>query len=194
MKAVRWADPDAVDAITKMSDTEPLTKGYAVDPDSVPKTMVWHSGNRSVPDFQKCHAASLLVSPRVRDIVEQFEPGVHQLLPVELWRPKALKEGGPSFATHYWLVICQRIDSVDPLNTTYERSGGIREDGSTWTGGWKLDGDSNKKVVHSKAAIAERHLWIDRFVGPNAKLSDAFGDALLAAGVTGAQCKHVEEI
>jgi hypothetical protein len=101
MKGVRFLELDALDPVIKIfqnEESEPLTKGYAVEPDSVPKNLCWHSGNRHIPDVVKCAAASLLVSQKVRDIIDAIEPGVHQLLPVDVFRPKALKEGTGPFA------------------------------------------------------------------------------------------------
>ncbi len=194
MKSVRFLDPDSVDPVAKVTMSEPLRKGYPIDPETVPKVVCWRSGNRHMPDVVNCAAASLLVSQKVRDIIEQFEPGVHQLLPVAVYRPKAIKENGEPFARYYWLVITQRIDSVDPVHTTYERSGGIRSDGSTWVGGWQLADGGGRKVVFSKAAIQERHMWIDFYAGLARLLSNALGDALLATDVSGVSLRPAEEV
>jgi hypothetical protein len=191
MKGVRFLEPDALDPVTKIfqnEESEPLTKGYAVEPDSVPKNLCWHSGNRHIPDVVKCAAASLLVSQKVRDIIDAIEPGVHQLLPVDVFRPKALKEGTGPFARYYWLVVCQRIDSVDPLHTTYERLGRNRD------GVWELNGDPTMRIVFSKSSIAGRHIWIDPYVVGGLQVSNTLGEALAAAKLVGVGLKQVEEV
>lgn len=174
--------PEEADRVSRITYAK-MTTGYAMNPDDMAKKVRWESKSRAVPDVAKCYG-TLLISERVRDIMEQFEPGVHQFLPVDLYRPKA----DEPFARYYWLIITQRIDSVDAEHTTYGRMG-IRKDGI-----WDLNGDPEKNIYHSLSAIGDHHMWIDPYIGGAPKLSDALGDALIEAGVTGAFFEHIEQI
>jgi hypothetical protein len=53
----------------------------------------------------------IVVSGRFREIVDQFEPGVHQFLPVRY------VEQANVLAERYF-ITCNRLDSVDRIRTT----------------------------------------------------------------------------
>jgi hypothetical protein len=195
---VRYLHPDQLDAGTLRGYNQALTeghtsraiqKGYPVDPSFVPKRVCWESGDRLPPDVIKSYG-SLIISERVRDIIESFEPNVHQLLPVDLYRPKA----NVPFTRYYWLVVCNRIDSVDSKHTTYGRRVITLSDGSKHNSIWELNGDPTKNIVFSSSAIAGRHMWIDPFLGSNPRISDQLGTALIAAEITGAALNKYLEI
>jgi hypothetical protein len=180
---VQWMNPDEIDKVSKLSPNEKMTSGYKIDPTTVPKKMRWESMNRIPPDIEKSYG-SLIISEQVRDIIEPFEPNVHQMLPVDLYRPKA----NDPFVRYYWLVVCNRIDSVDAKHTTFERLGRNKD------GIWELNGDPTKNIVFSSSAIAGRHMWIDPFLGSNPRISDQLGAALIAAKITAAALNKYQEI
>ena len=60
------------------------------DPAEAPKRAVLTSGHKTVPDFAAIHHR-LGLSPEARALVEEFEPGTHQFLPVEVARPRRSK-------------------------------------------------------------------------------------------------------
>jgi hypothetical protein len=195
---VRYLHPDQLDAGTLRGYNQALTeghtsraiqKGYPVDPSFVPKKIRWESVNRIPPDIDQSYG-TMIVSERVRNIIESFEPNVHQLLPVDLYRPK---ENVP-FTRYYWLVVCNRIDSVDAKHTTYGRHVITLSDGSRHNSIWELNGDPTKNIVFSSSAIAGRHMWIDPFVVGGAQLSNELGDALIAINPSGAVFTRRDEI
>jgi hypothetical protein len=55
----------------------------------------------------------IVVSGRFREIVDQFEPGVHQFLPV-----RYVDEQANVLAERYYFITCNRLDSVDRIRTT----------------------------------------------------------------------------
>lgn len=176
LKHVEFLDPSSLDQAAKISSL-PLTEGYPVNPASVPKAINWESKNKKLPDVIKCRGSDV-VSETVRAIIERFEPGVHQLLPVNVCRPK---EQEP-FARHYWLVVCCRIDSADVNHTTLERY-----PSGVWTGG-------SGKFVFSRAAIGGAHMWRDPFIVGSTLCSQALGEAFAEAKLTGLYLQPLDEI
>ena len=171
-----FLDPASVDRASKISPS-PMAEGYPVDPATVPKAILWESKRPHLPDLGKLHGIDL-VSDRVRDLIEGFEPGVHQFLPVDFFRRK---EKEP-FARAYWLVVCRRIDSADPTHTTHPRHP---------TGIWRPKPDG--LFVFNLAAIGSAHLWYD----PDALCifcSKALGDAFVEAKVKDLRLRPYEAI
>lgn len=122
-------------------------------------------------------AYGLSVSAKVKDVIERFEPGVHQFFPIQfLWKD------GQLAADRFWFVPCNRLDTVDRAKTTFE-----------FRNLWYLDG-SKKELVFNRSQIGNHHVWIDKFiVMPTPAISEALKDALDAAGVTGAHYQHFPE-
>ena len=58
---------------------------------------------------------------RFREIVETFEPGVHQFLPVTY-----VDRSGKTLAQRHYFVACNRLDSVDRAQTTMVLFNGAR--------------------------------------------------------------------
>ena len=55
------------------------------DPDEVPERAFLESGHKALPDFVAIHHRLGLL-PETQTLVEEFKPGVHQFLPVEIVR------------------------------------------------------------------------------------------------------------
>ncbi|MEQ1649394.1 MAG: DUF1629 domain-containing protein [Hyphomicrobiaceae bacterium] len=168
LSQVKFLDPERVDQVSKMSST-PALQGYPVDPTTMPTAVVYESKNKAVPDVEMAGGGVEIVSERVRDVIEQFEPGVHQFLPVDVYRPKA----NEPFTRRYWMIVCRRIDSVDAAHSTITRRA---------SGIWNADG----QMVMNLSAIGSAHLWCDPFIGPRYhSCSQSLCDALKQMSLTG---------
>lgn len=136
----------------------------------MPTAVAWGSKNKPMPDVYKCRNINI-VSERIKERIERFEPGIHQFVPVELHRPKAKEP----FARHYWLIVCRRIDSVNTRLTTTPRTAG---------GLW--DHFSGGTVVFDLTSIGDAHLWCDpSLITTYTFCSEALGEALAALKPTG---------
>ena len=63
-------------------------EALAFDPATAPKRVLYTSGGKTIPDFTAIEGRFSLCQ-EARDLVEAFEPGVHQLLPVQVVRPRS---------------------------------------------------------------------------------------------------------
>lgn len=149
--------------------------GRPFETEHVPTKIALSGPKRPIPDVYDPYG--LQVSVRFREVVERFEPGVHQFLPIELVWPD-----GSHAAQRFWFVPCARLDTVDRAKTTFE-----------FRNVWFLDG-SKKELVFSRSQIDGHHIWIDKFiVMPNPAISEALKAALDEAGITGAHYQHFPE-
>jgi hypothetical protein len=181
---MRFLHPEEVDVVSKLEGQIQMTRGYAVDPATAPKRICWRSANRELPDFISC-ASVMVVSEKVREIIEKHDPGAHQLLPVDVYRPKA----DEPFACYYWLVVCNLIDSVDEASTTYTWFG----EKAGYRGAWSGEGDQSRRLVFNEAQIGARHLWRDPFL-LGLYCTDTLLKAWQDAGVSGLGYHHWDSV
>ncbi|MEL6877177.1 MAG: DUF1629 domain-containing protein [Pseudomonadota bacterium] len=195
-----FENPDEVDVVAKGGAGGQISRtmgmGYRVVEGSAPKKLLWKSKTKLPPDYAFGNNEVMLVSSRFRDLVEQFEPGVHQFLPVSVYNAKDATE---PFDTFYWFVCCTLIDSLDPEHTTLDWKGFYDDftDCGLRRGLWSIDLSVKppQKAVFSLKAIGDRHLWRDPYRGRDyVHCSDAFGEALIAAELTGFGLRQYEQM
>ena len=190
---LEYADPDAVHWRAKKDNVVKSEQGYLLNPETLPKRYLWASDDLDefLPGF--------VVSPRFRDLVQQFEPGVHQFVPVDICRTP----DGPTVATYYWFIICQRVDSVDREHTTFVWKAPMDEPEDGHWARYIFDEKSedmveipNAKIVFSNIQVAGHHVWHDPHLLSynNGLCSDAFAQAALAQNFAGFDAVHRESV
>lgn len=164
-----------------------FTSGRAVDPTFMPTKVHWKDRHHHpVPDFD--NGPVLNVSARAKVLIEQYEPGVHQFLPVDFF------DIDRKFLESRWfLIVCNRIDSIDREHTqgmmlvrnmmwrTY-RDVARRRPEDVPTG---VDPLVPPKLVFSLTQIGGAHVWHDKHMSSGEIISDQLANAILAAGMTG---------
>ena len=174
-----------------------LQEGRWVDPTFVPTKMRWKGGKRyPIPDFDRSRCIN--VSERAKALIERFEPGVHQFLPVDYYNKQ------DEFLEHRWfLVIGQRLDSTDHERTTFVMDRVFVEPTQQWVQSWisvwdavrygevqiippHLTHDTKSQFVFSKAKTGSHHLWVDKYMlTKGGILSDELAGAIKAEKMTG---------
>jgi hypothetical protein len=169
------------------ASTYPANQGRPIRTENVPTRIEWQE-NAPVADVLTEHGM-IVVPERFREIVERFEPGVHQFLPVAYVDRK-----GNVLAQRYYFIACNRLDSVDREHSTMILSKGMR-----WRPASDLvrrnrldeipagfDADAKPKIVFNNAQIGDKHAWSDMFLPLVAPyLSDAQAEALIEENFTG---------
>jgi hypothetical protein len=174
-----------------------MGSGRPVRPEFVPTRMLWGLDRSDIPDFEDSHA--LNISDRAKSIIEQFEPQVHQFLPVAYWGTN-----NTLIEKRWFLVPCQRIDSMDHDRTTFVMHVMRQSDGSVYCKYWRpvcdlvnnnetalipknLTPKTQSESVFSRQKIGTRHMWMDMYIlgrkGPF--ISNELADAFVAGGLTG---------
>lgn len=152
--------------------------GYPLNPDTMPKRIRWMTARKETPDILPW----FVVSERFRRFVEDFEPGVHQFIPVQVWRDKE----GERVEPYYWFVVCRRLDSVNRVQTSWVWQTSIHDpsDGF-WTDSIHNRNDHSwtkipdARLVFDTLRIGLHHIWCDPHLltGGNRLCSNAFGEA-----------------
>ncbi len=185
--------PDAGFDVNSAS-TYPTYQGRPVLTEHVPTKLEWQETG-PVPDVGIVRGM-LVVPPRFREIVEQFEPDVHQFLPVDV-----LDQSGALLAKRYFFIACNRLDSVDRTHTVM-----ILSKGMLWRPARDIarrrpedippgfDVSAPPKIVFNNAQIGEKHAWCDKFLMYGPYLSDALGTALEKENFTGIDLKKGEAV
>ena len=184
LSTIQFSDPDQVGWRGQDANRNKLGMGHRVRPETVPSAITIRSDTYPLPDV----LAHFVVSSKFRDLVERFEPGIHQFIPVDVYLPSRTDP----IETYYWFNVGQRLDSVDREHTTYRWD-------LDWTkenGFWSKRGVSDAKLVLSTARIGAHHIWVDPHVLTfNSGLcSNSFGEAAIAAKLSGLSVTPREEV
>jgi hypothetical protein len=116
-------------------------------------------------------ASHFLVSVKLRDLIEELEPGVHQFQPIELiW-----KKDESHAADFFWFNPCNRVDGIDRTHSTAKFD--------EKTGKWKYEGG---EFVVNLEQVAGHHIWVDSRASFGTNwVSEAFYNAAHQAGIKG---------
>lgn len=183
LKLVTVADKSA-DGGVMFQPTRKFSSGRAVTTENMPTKMRWlDRQHHKIPDFDDAQVTN--VSQRTKDLIERFEPNVHQLIPVEY------HDIDGKFLEHrFFLIVCKRLDTLDRNRTTM-----ILVDGKMWLPPSDLesheipagiDPSVPAKMVFNLSQIGGAHLWCDKHLlsgGPF--ISDDLASAIRAEGLTG---------
>ena len=152
--------------------------GFPISPDHVPLRVRW--GSRSKPVDYITLRGSSCISPKMKSIIEQFEPDVHQFFPLQV-----VNKAGEQIAERWLWVVCNRIDSVDREHTNLVLEFGC----------WTADDIENPKLVFNKGQSGPRHFWRDKHLMAKSLIcSDEAGAALLLANLTALQLTYKETV
>lgn len=185
-RRIEYAQPDEVHPSALGENKSAQEQGYWVKPETMPKQYLWANGPKPLPDV----LPGMVVCPRFMELVEQFEPGVHQFVPVEIYKAR----DGKPVATHYWFIVGHRLDSVDAERTTFIWKAPTDDpEAGHWADRYfdpaksRIVRLSDASLIFSEAKISGHHIWHDpHILGENNPLcSDEVADKLRGAGFTG---------
>jgi hypothetical protein len=178
LQSMAYAEPDEVSWKAKGKNVVQMKQGYRVDPQTAPKAIKWESNRFPLPEIIS-NQQVLAVCDRFHLLVEQFEPDVHQFIPVDVY---VEGQDGP-VATYYWFVVCKRLDSVDGDHSSFKWELDYTGEDGFWSD-FELN---NAKLVFSESKSKGHHIWMDPHVLVlNSPFCSAdFGKAALAGNFSG---------
>jgi hypothetical protein len=185
-RRIEYADPDAVHPSALKDNASRREQGYWLKPETLPRKMLWANGAQPLPEV----LPGFLVSPRFRALVEQFEPGVHQFVPIEIYKSRK----GEPVATYFWFIVGQRLDSVDREHTTYIwKAPQDDPEAGYWTRrirnheAKRYEEIPGAKLIFNEAKVTGHHIWHDPHLLTfgNGLCSDAFAHEAATAGFLG---------
>lgn len=177
-----------------------MGSGRPVHPEHIPTKMRWENAKYEIPDFENPWRTS--VSERAKALLEKFEPDTHQFFPVEYY-----SKAGTLLEKRYFLVVCNRIDSLDHETTTmvFVRD----EHGAYWLPVFDLVArgrvhlipphlphDTKSKLVFNRGKIGAHRMWVDKYLlgGGGTWISDELAAALKASDLTGLDLREMETV
>ena len=143
--------------------------GRLIDGTHLPTKVEVGGPKRSLPDILHFHSMPL-VNKAFKNELEAREPNTHQLFPVTLYWSDGIEAG-----RRYFLVIGNRLDSVDATRTTMERGKVLYTRSKT----------GSNELVFSRAKIGNATIWQDKHLVSKPLISDDFAQWLTEAGITG---------
>lgn len=176
-----------------MDGSDTLTSGRRIKLSYVPKQMKLDGGT-FIADYTS-YNGFLCVTDKVKVVIEEVEPGVHQFIPFEVVGP-----GKKHIADMWIMIVCNRIDSVDRENTTLilyrEHMWVSAKDVSSEHWPSKYDPSKPNRLVFNLSQIGNRHLWFDKHLGTTRipYVSDQLVEALRLSGVTGVTFSEREAV
>ncbi|PXW67604.1 hypothetical protein C7451_1261 [Blastomonas natatoria] len=141
-----------------------------------------------MPDYYTPNAFPC-VSSRFKEVVERFEPDVHQFFPV------AVVDKAKEKIDERWLwVVCNRIDGVDREHTNL-----FFQNQNLWTSSYKEDGEWKRvrdpKVAFNKQQTEGFHFWRDKHLfGEGIYVSDEGAQALQSENLSALRLQHQETV
>lgn len=175
-------------------DNDASNKSYCESPcriristTNIPTRLQWISRNK-VPDFEG-PPGFICVSSRFKEVVERFEPEVHQFFPITV-----VNNAKEKVAERWLWVVCNRIDGVDREHTTL-----VLKKGALWMSNWLEDGErvriSDAKLYHSKKQTEGYHFWRDKhLMGGGIYASDEAAEALLSLNLAAFAASKLETV
>ena len=164
-----------------------FSAGYPIDPERVGKSAHEETARHNRIDDIFSMPGVNAVSRRFRDVVESFEPGVHQFFPLALFR----KDDAPIEGQFFVFNCTVSVDTVLATRSDMRWT--------EWPNGMPaLTRRMSDRIVHSSQAIAGRHVWCRRFIDclTGAFVSDALHTELKARKIKAFksfQCEEVDE-
>ena len=155
--------------------------GRRVKPETLPKVIRWKSRQR-IGDF--ADVCRHTVSSRLRTLIDEIEPGVHQFEPVRF-----LAKDGSFLEDRWFWQICNRLDSVNRQATKM-----ILSDGLIWAADFTLPQDQRGPMVFDTKQIGDAKFWHDKHVGAGSFCSDEVRGILDKAKITGLRYRHFDQV
>ena len=119
------------------------------------------------------------VSARMRDLIEELEPGIHQFIPIDF-----VDRDGRFLEKRWFWQVCRRLDSVHRECTNW-----VLKHGVVWSGA-RIE---NPRLVFDKAAVGGSLFWRDKHLTIGIIVADRAKEEMVQAGFTGLRYHHFEE-
>jgi hypothetical protein len=163
------------------------------DEENVPKHAFLKGSNKTIPDIGPI-SAKLSMCREARELIESFEPDVHQFFPVEITRKRSTKPiyrlDGRILEEPYFLFNVQTILDAVWIDRSQLQVFRHLPDATPVVGA--LPGNYN--IVLRKSVIDGHHIWRGGYqMGHNLFFSDALVAAIEAKRLRKLEFHHLEE-
>ena len=154
-----------------------IFSGRRLREDHIPTRISWCS-KRSLQDLEGTWLHS--VNERLRSIIEEIEPGVHQFIPV-----KFVAKDGCHLGHRFFWQVCNRLDSIHRGKTNWTLKDGVV---------WFPPEDEQPRLVFDISRIGVAKFWHDKHRTEGPYITDCVHQRLEDAGITGIRYHHYSQI
>ena len=144
-------------------------------PDEMPRELIADKPRKSWPDAFKGVNGIHVVSARAREVIERFDPGLHQFFPVRLLTRKGVEIEGPWFTMN----VTQRQNSIVVEKSHVHVNPNFPDTLCSFI----PYSETRHVVVDSSRLSPDIHFWREARFDGSLMGSDAFVAALKAAGI-----------
>ena len=144
-------------------------------PEELPKVLVADKPRKSWPDAFTGMNGIYVVSGRAKDVIERFDPDLHQFFEVPLRTKRGIEIEGPWFIMN----VTVRQDSIDIEKSRIQRSTRFPDTSNSF---W-VNSTTKDVVVDTSRLSPDIHFWREARFDGSLMGSDAFVAALKEAGV-----------
>lgn len=161
--------------------------GFRINDTNVLTNLQWLPRNE-LPNFEGS-PGFICTSSRLKDVVERFEPNVHQFFPITV-----VNKTKEKIAERWLWVVSNRIDGVDREHTTF-----VLRKGMLWVTNWEEGGQRveipNAVLCHSKKQTQGYHFWRDKHIrGGGIYASDEAAEALRSGKLSALHLRQDEAV
>ncbi len=127
-----------------------------LEPGEAPKKVLLKKQAAKLPDLFSASGGARIITDRVRQILEAFDPGVHQILPIEAF----YRDGSKPDTAYFFMNVTKRLDTVIDEASNVEMS--WQFSGIKTTERMELSPPSSKDLVLRKEKTAGNNLWREK--------------------------------
>lgn len=124
-----------------------------LEPGEAPEQVLFSKKAEKPPDIFSARNGVRIITDRVRQILEDFDPGVHQIIPIEA----VYKDGSKPDAPYFIMNVTMHLDAVNEelssVRMEKQFSGVISRDRMV------MEPMTSHDLVLKKEAIQGHHLW-----------------------------------
>lgn len=161
-----------------------LLDGHRADASLAPESATKESKAKKLPDFFTLQSLGWACPKEFIDIVEGFEPGLHQFIPIKLfWND------GTEVPRDYWIInVCARLDTVAEMHSSVRRYPEHPNPYDPDRFSYRFKQGPRTLAVYRDRIEGHAMWWDWRTVG-GFMWSDALWEAVEAAGLKGWEAK-----
>ena len=149
-------------------------------PAEMPDVLPLEKGPKVLPAVFHSDGGIVVCSGELKAILEEFNPGIHQFIPIKV----ILRNGLDAPGTHFILNVHHTLDAIVDERTKARRSDAtLPGEPSRHYMFLRIDAESPGDVTVNRSKLTSAHLWREKAYPRLYMMSDALHSRLKAAGM-----------
>jgi hypothetical protein len=151
-----------------------------LNPLEMPDFLQLEGHRKSLPDVFFSYGGILICSGKTRRILEEFDPGLHQFIPIRV----ILKSGQDAPGEHFILNVHHTLDTIiDEKTKATKFTATLPDNPSRHLMSLRLSAEHSGGVGVDKSKLTSAHLWREKAYPGIFMMSDSLNKRLGEAGI-----------